>query len=181
MNMNKSNQFDPPDMDAWVNERLEAYMDNQLPSEEAQRVEEWLQKDDRWHEELALAVHIRDELRSLRYPACPPHVAQHVVQHARRDAWHSFAGRLNSFFFGTWVPYWKPILATLTLLVIASVLLFRELPRESMTSEEITQVDVEEALDDIKWTLGYVSKTGRLTGDSVEDALAPIFKDLPKE
>ena len=179
--MNKSYQEDPDNMDAWVNERLEAYLDNQLPQEEALQVETWLERDDRWHEELTLAMHIRDELRSLRSPVCPPQVTRHVIRHARRDAWQSFAGRLNPFFFGGWITYWKPILATMTLLVIASMLLFRAPHSENAPSEEITQVDVEQALDEVKWTLGYVSKTGRLTGASVEDALAPLLKDFPKE
>ena len=148
--------------------------------EEASQVEHWLEGDNRWHEELTLAMHIRDELRNLRSPSCPPHVTQHVIQTARRDAWRSFAGRLNQFFFGSWFTYWKPILATVTLLVIASMLLFNP-PAVEAPPEEISQVEVEQALDDVKWALGYVSKTGRLTGASVEDALAPLLKDLPKE
>ena len=179
--MNKSYQDDPESMDAWVNERLEAYLDNQLPPEEASKVEYWLEDDNRWHEELTLAMHIRDELRSLRAPVCPPHVTQQVIKTARRDAWLSFTGRLNQFFFSGWVPYWKPILATMTLLVIASMLLFRTPKLDGPPSDEISQVEVEQALDEVKWALGYVSKTGRLTGASVEDALAPILKDLPKE
>ena len=168
-------------MDAWVNERLEAYMDNQLPSEEGEQVERWLKKDERWHEELALALHIRDELRSFRAPACPPHVAKNAVQHARKDAWHAFTNRLNSFFLGSWTLHWRPILATFTVLIVASVLVFRMASPGKLPAEEITQLEVDQALNEVKWTLGYVSKTGRLTGDSVEDALAPIFKDLPKD
>ena len=179
--MNKSYQDDPERMDAWVNERLEAYLDNQLPEEEARHVEHWLEGDNRWHEELTLAMHIRDELRSLGSPVCPPHVAQNVIRTARRDAWRSFAGRLNQFFFSGWVTYWKPILATMTLLIIASMLLFKTPATDPLSAEDITQVEVEQALDDVKWTLGYVSKTGRLTGDRVEDALAPLLRDLPKE
>ena len=182
MNMNKSYEHDSEGMDAWVNERLEAYLDNQLPPEEAQQVEQWLEGDNRWHEELTLAMHIRDELRSFRSPVCPPHVAHTVIKNARRDTWLSLTNRMNQFFTGGWISYWKPILATMTLLVIASMLLFRvPLHHDTQASEEITQLEIDQALDEVKWTLGYVSKTGRLTGASVEDALAPLLKDLPKE
>ena len=62
------------------------------------------------------------------------------------------------------------------LVVLYGVVINNELPPEN-----ITQLDVDQALNEVKWTLGYVSKTGRLTGASVEDALAPLLKDLPKE
>ena len=181
MNTNKPYQDDPSNMDAWVNDRLEAYLDNQLPSEEAMKVEKWLEGSDHWHEELTLAMHIRDELRGLRLPDCPPHLSQNIIRAARQDVWRSFTHRLNQFFLGGWISYWKPILATLTLLIITSVIVFN-VPRPIETpSENISQVDVDQALNEVKWTLGYVSKTGRLTGESVEDVLGPLLKDLPKE
>ena len=180
MNMDKSYNDDFSDRDTWVNDRLEAYMDNQLSPEEAQEIEKWLQQDDRWHEELTLAMHIRDELRSLKAPFCPPHVSREVIKHARKDLVGEYIQRGRRF-LESWFLHWKPIMATVALLVITSVVIFRLELKQDVSHETISQVEVNQALDEVKWTLGYVSKTGRLTGDSVEDALAPLLKELPKE
>ena len=180
MNIDKSYNDEFSDRDTWVNNRLEAYLDNQLPMEEAQEIEKWLEKDDRWHEELTLALHIRDGLRNLKTPACPPQVSDAVINHARRDLLQNYIHRGRRLLQG-WLLHWKPIIATVTILVIASVAFFRIETDSEVSSEEISQVEVTQALDEVKWTLGYVSKTGRLTGDSVQDALAPLLKELPKE
>ena len=178
--MNRSYNDDFLDRDTWVNDRLEAYLDNQLPPDEAQEIEKWLQRDDRWHEELTLAMHIRDELRGLKTPSCPTHVSNEIISHARRDLVGHYLYRSRRL-LESWFLHWKPILATITVLVIASVLMSRTVMQPDVPTENISQVEVDQALDEVKWTLGYVSKTGRLTGDSVQDALAPLLKELPKE
>ncbi len=171
----------------WLDERTEAYLDGELSIEEHNQFERLLQKDDDWQQEVNWAVTIRDELRAVPTPEPSPDLRKVILNEVRKEAWSSFRARLFSGFggefFQTAFLRWRPVLATLMLLVVASTLVFvinrPNLPAPDL--EEISQAEVDQALAEAKWALGYVSKTGRLTGTSMQDALGPLLKDQTKE
>ena len=180
MNTNRQND-DSASYEAWLNDHLEAYLDGDLSAEETHRVETMLAEHPQWQEELTLAITIRDELRNLPRPACPPQLSAEVLGAVRRDAIQSRVDRINSFLRGIWTLPWQPVLVTMTVVLAVVVFLVSRPAPIPTPGENITQAEVDQALDEIKWTLGYVSKTSRMTGESVQDALAPFLKDLPQE
>jgi anti-sigma factor RsiW len=165
---------------SWVDDRIEAYLDGDLPDEERARFERLLQQQDDWQRELALAVNLRDELRAFDTPALSPDVTRAILQETRREAWRAILDRIRSNLWGPTIVPWKPALATLAVLLVAVVMIWVGRPGP-VDPASFSDTEVEQALAEVKWTLGYVSKTGKMTGDSVEDILAPLLKNLPNE
>ncbi len=169
----------------WLDTRIEAYLDGELTDEEQQRFERLLEDDASSQQELTWAISIRDELRAIPEPAYPRHlekaIMNEVLQDARSGYWTRFLSGLGALFLpGSML---KPALATGMLLVLAMSLVFI-INRPNIPvpePEAISQAEVEQALEEAKWALGYVSKTGRLTGSSMQDALAPLLKDQTNE
>ncbi len=171
----------------WLDEHLEAFLDGELKAEEAQKFERLLEQDGQSQQSLLWAVNIRDELRAVPTPEPPASLQQNILHAVRKEA---RANQRNSFFSAlgalfTFEPshVLRPALATLTLLVIATTLLF-VLNRPTLPQaepESISQAEIDQALAEAKWALGYVSKTGRMTGTSMQDALAPLLKEQTKK
>ena len=181
--MKKDNSFEenPSGFNTWLNDHLEAYMDGELAESDSKRIDDALQTHEHLQEELTLAINIRDELRSLRSPSCPTPVTSNVLNTVRKDAWTTFTSKLKHQLLGAWITHWKPVLVTLTILFVTTFILLKNPSTTSPSPDQITQAEIDQALGEVKWTLGYVSKTGRLTGSSVQDALAPLLNDLSKE
>ncbi len=146
----------------WLDDRLEAFLDGDLTPEEAARFERALH-DDLWRAELHLAGKIRDGLRTLPLPECPPHVTQAVLREARRRARTEGLHRMGEALARAWRLTAKPALAmaVLVTLIVAAALLTHP-PRSTPARAE-----VEHALAEVKWTLAYLSEVGRQTGASV--------------
>ncbi|MFK7847449.1 MAG: anti-sigma factor [Rhodothermales bacterium] len=176
----------------WLDDRTEAYLDGELSIEEHNQFERLLQQDNDWQQEVSWAVTIRDELRAVPTPEPSPDLRKAILNEVRKDAWSNFRSRLFSGFGGEFLRdtlfrgaflQWRPVLATLTLLVVASTFVFviNRPGTPTPDPEMISQAEVEQALAEAKWALGYVSKTGRLTGTSMQDALGPLLKEQTKE
>ena len=171
----------------WLDDRLEAYLDGELSAEEQSQFEEIIEHDDAWQQEMAWAVTIRDELRAIPTPAPSKELEKAILKEVRKDAWTGFRSRLFSGFgsglFQDAGFVWRPVFATLMLLVMATVVVF-VLNRPNLpnaTPESFSQAEVEQATEEAKWALGYVTKTGRMTGTSMQDALAPLLKEQTRD
>lgn len=157
-------------------ERLEAYLDGELSVEEAAEVEARLAGDARWRAELARARAVRDGLRALPRPACPPAVTAAVLAHARRETRRRPLTRLARAFGGVRRIDWRPALAMAVLagLVVASALIDSGARRSGTPHDgalaAIPPAEVEAALEEARWALAYVSEVGRRTGRSVREA-----------
>lgn len=174
------------DNQKWLDDRIEAYLDGELPEAERQQFEQLLEDDASGQQSLTWAISIRDELRALPTPACSPDLQKNIMKEVRKEAWSSFGSRFFSgfviFLQGPFARQWRPALATFMLLVVASVVVFvLNRPDIPEPSQDISQAEVDQALAEAKWALGYVSKTGRLAGTSMQDALAPLMKEQTKD
>ena len=171
----------------WLDDRIEAYLDDELDHEERLRFEQLLDEATDIRQELTYAINIRDELRAIPTPDIPLHLEKAILKEIRKDAWQDFRTRFGSGFAG---ELWhrmlhplRPVLATFLVLVAATVFLFVMLrPNGAETVDEtISQAEVDQALLEAKWALGYVSQTGRLASNSMQDALGPLLKERTKE
>ena len=143
---------------------LEAYLDGDLPAPERAVLERRLAADEALRAELRLARRVRDGLRTLPRPSCPPAVTQAVWEQTHRLAWQERRQRVGAWFSRWGRDVWRPVLAmaVLLLLVLSAALVGR--PTHTPPPAE-----VEMALDEVKWTLGYLSKVGREAGVSVRN------------
>ena len=164
----------------WVDDHIEAYLDGALPEQDRIRFENALEANEVWQQELAFAINLRDELRAIPTPNVSAELTRTIISHTRKAAWRAFIERLKSIFLGPGLVPWRPALATLSLVLVAVALILSNQPKPT-APEVFTDTEIEQALAEVKWTLGYVSQTGKMTGDSVQELLGPILKDLPKE
>lgn len=159
----------PPN--AWLDDRIEAYLDGALSASERQAVEAALGQDPLadadWQAELQLARQIRDGLRTLPAPACPPHVAQAVLAQAAREAAPPWLARFHAWMQRQLTALWQPALAmTMVLLLVVSASLIK--PAPPAVSPEVARARAE-----VEWTLAFLSEVGRETGQAVrEDVFA---------
>ncbi len=150
----------------WMDARVEVYLDEALPADEQARFEHALVADADWEAELFLARQIRDGLHALPQPVCPPHVADAVLAQVRRQAQVSWIDRLQTWIEEQWLALWQPALtmAVLLLLVVSAALIGRPQQQTAYADAE-----VEHAMQEVQWTLAYLSEVGRQTGKMVRD------------
>lgn len=164
----------------WVDDHIEAYLDGALSEKDRIRFEDALEKNEAWQQELAFAINLRDELRAITTPNVSPELTRTIISRTRKAAWRAFIDRLKLIFLAPNLGPWKPALATLSLVLVAVALILSNQSKPA-APDAFTDTEIEQALAEVKWTLGYVSQTGKMTGDSVQELLGPILKDLPKE
>ena len=150
----------------WMDARVEVYLDEALPAGEQARFEHALPTDADWEAELFLARQIRDGLHVLPQPVCPPRVAEAVLAQVRRQAQLSWIDRLQTWIEEQWLALWQPALAmaVLLLLVVSAALIGR--PQQQTTYAD---AEIERAMQEVQWTLAYLSEVGRQTGKRVRD------------
>ena len=160
----------PPE--AWLDDRLEAYLDDALPAPEREAVEAALRRDPLaradWQAALQRARQIRDGLHALPRPVCPTHVTRAVLEHAARTtAPPPWLARFHAWMQRQLTALWQPALAMalLLLLVVSSSLMT---PAPQAVSPEVARARAE-----VEWTLAFLSEVGRETGQAVrEDVFA---------
>lgn len=149
----------------WQGARVEAYLDGDLSPEEAAAFEAHWATDPSLDDELWLAGKVRDGLREMPTPTVPPEIAQAVLAQARHevraDRWARFHTRLELAFASLWRP--ALAMATLVMVVVTAALVGQPatLQRPAMSAE------VEQAMEEVKWTLALLSEVGRETGLAV--------------
>ncbi|MDZ4700502.1 MAG: hypothetical protein SH809_12415 [Rhodothermales bacterium] len=170
--------------DAWIDERLEAFLDGDLPPEELARMERVLANDPTWHVRLTLATRIQAELRASFTPAVPAGLTRVILSRARRahraQVWGDWWRTGLQTFLARFRAAWQPALALTSIAALATFLYLAGGFNASRTAPA-TVPDVEQALAEVKWTLGYISKTGRKTGESVQSAIGPLLQGSPHE
>jgi anti-sigma factor (TIGR02949 family) len=140
-------------------EILEAYLDGDLPSAEASRVREHLERCPACAAELELAGRIQRELRSLPELDCPPELVERIHE----------AGR------GEVVPFRprEPVLgwrlaaaAALLALAIGGGALFLRVQQQS---DRPSPQEIAKATAEARYALAYIGKVTRRTRLSLQD------------
>lgn len=155
-------------MDAHV----EAFLDGDLPSEARTA---FAAARAGWEGELAQAARIRDGLRTLPRPACPPEVTQQVLAHVRAQRRQSWQARLQDWWTTAPALVLRPALAAALLIGVVCAAAWLGRPQASAPTTATTAApEVQQALADVRWTLALLSDVGRTTGATVrEDVLEP--------
>ncbi len=157
---------------SWAGERVEAYLDDLLTSEERRRFEEELDHSFKLREELEMARQVCDQIRALPMRRCPDRVTELVLQSIQKEVsvswrwWHWPA--LSGWFHP------RPSLAVLAAVCTVTLILVYQPYR---TSEPITPHptarEVRVAERQIEITLAYLAHVGAKTGAAVQ---AEVYK-----
>lgn len=157
---------DPSHTDAWMDVRLEAYLDGDLPIEERKAFEHLLDASEAWQKELRRARRIRSGLRRLSAPPCPDRVTAVVFERTGVRVRQQRSPKPLSTAF-SWRALWRPVLAAgLLLLAVALAPLVSPPPAPGPSS--YTQAEVEQATEEVKWTLAYLARVSERTGQTVQ-------------
>ena len=157
----------------WWRDRLDAYLDHELDGAERSRFEALAALDPLLDDELALSRSIQRSLRMERAPLCPDRVTSDVMAHVNADVRNAWTARIRTLFIPPPRILWRPVLAVA---VLVAVVVVSALPGTVAPPSDPT---VAVAMDDVKWTLAYLSEVGSDTGDSVRnDVLEPIVQSL---
>lgn len=155
----------------WMDARVEAYLDGVLPDDERLRFERGLAAEAEWEAEVFLADRIRQGLRALPDPECPPHVAAAVLAQVRQEQRASWMAQLKAWLQQQVTALWQPALAMtmVLLLVVSAALIGRSETEENFAGNVPPSSEVQQALAEVQWTLGYLSGVSRQTGRVVRD------------
>lgn len=171
----------PTSPDEWMDDQIEPYLDGMLTGPERVAFERWLAVEPRWAEELRLARRVRDGLHQVPAPGCPPDVTQGILDHVRGEAARLPApdrpARRRAR-FRLWTRVMRPSLAmaVLAALVVVAAIVGRVQQPARAPDPEVTA-----ALEEVQWTLAYLSSLGRGTGQTVRDEVLEDHVVLPMQ
>lgn len=156
-----------PSFRDWMDAHVEAYLDGDLAVDERADFEHGLAAGSDWEAELFLAGQIRDGLRALPRPACPPRVTEAVLAQVRREVHATWKDQFRNRLQQQLGALWQPALAmTVLLLLVVSAAL---IGRPAQPQDTFAEAQVQQALVEVQWALGYLSEVSRETGKVVRD------------
>lgn len=178
----------------WMDARVEAYVDGDLPEDEKDQFEQILETDDYWEKQVNQACRIRDSLRTFPEPSTPPELTKRIFEqtsraHAALPWWKE---TLQSF-----MQTWRALVAArqrpvvdyaVGLTLVAVAIFFIAMPiNESTTPDGLpsrvssqlnvpiaapySEAEVQHATVKAKWTLHYVSDVGNDASETVQNQL----------
>ena len=151
----------------WAEDRLEAYVDGLLSRKDRKTFESILAQDAGLARQVDLATRVRDDLRAIETPACPPAAFEPILELARRES------RVDPPSVRDWLgSLLSPRVAPARLIVVASAILAAVLTLVVLVNQSAVQTtpgddEVEAALVEVKLALSYVSRAGRETGSTI--------------
>lgn len=168
----------------WVQENLEAYLDQELTAAEAAGLESHVALCSTCAAELALARQVQLELQSLPQQRCPDEVVARVLEQSRVKQPAAEEQGLSVWDFHWLAPAWRlATAAALFLVVICSALLLKSSPppREPLSPEQIVV-----ARQQVELTLAYIGQLGYQSVATVQEdvfesrVLTPVEDALDK-
>jgi len=160
----------------WIMDRLEAYLDGDLPTDELAPVESHLAMCGNCTRELELARQVQSTLHALPEQTCPDAVVEAAAR--RIDGLPAPAAPpITERLSGWWHQFMHPIAAAAAMLLVVAMTVFIGQEQHynstaSLSPEDTLELTAEEialAKAEIKWTLAYLGDVGRRSGLAVRD------------
>ena len=139
-----------------IQDRLDAFIENDLSGAERKAVEDHLQVCANCHKQWMQATAISETLQALPLKECPAHVVREVLKRTRTE--QSFMDDLRSFLTPLFRPVWRPVVGlALTVALLLILFPFSDLrtPEPPICSEQ----EIRKAQEEIRWALAYVHRT----------------------
>lgn len=164
----------------WVQGRLEAHLDGDLPAGEGAELDKHLRQCAVCTHALAQALQVQEALRALPLQVCPDRVTEAAWSRVRQDLRVTRRHRLQAWLSDWCLHPWRPALVAMAALVltVATTLVIRH--QESRA--EVSPAELARAELQVRWTLGYLAQLSRRTGLTVRDQVirARVVEPLQK-
>ena len=199
--MNPRNPTRPPD--DWMDDRVEAYVDGTLPTDEAARFEAALETAPHWKMQVRHAKRIRTTLAERTLPSCPPECTEAILDQTVRASSQARASAEDTSAQTPARPSWldqvadalrvltQPAYSTVLAAILVAALAWiiadpiidttteTTAPTASHIEAPYTDEDVAQAQAEAEWALAYiadVSQDASTTAErEMERALSPFF------
>jgi anti-sigma factor RsiW len=148
-------------IDSFEDLRIEAYVDGELSAEERSAFQAELAVDADLRRQVAFADDLRKTLRRLPSERMPASVTASVLSTARRQSRSDVLTRIRSWFLPGFADAWQPALAMATLMLLVAISVRVTVPSPA------TDPAVAQALEQVKWTLAFLSEVSSETGETV--------------
>ena len=185
--------FDDTSRCGWVQENLDAYLEQELASDQHRQLEAHLEHCPDCRQELTLAQSLQAALHDLPEKACPSAIRATVLARARGNRLFGLEVRTRERLFERLQAYWRPALAAAMLaglLIGGTLLSFKEQQSAAFPPQEVAQAEL-----DLKWTLAFIGSLTRRSTQTVvrevipEEVLLPLHeamyaalgKDIPNK
>jgi hypothetical protein len=163
----------------WTLERIEPFLDDELPPGELARFQTHVDKCETCADELAFASRVVNELRSLPMHEAPARVMEPVTSSATPP----IAERLAEWFNKRWVILRRPAMATMIVMIAAVgtfvVTQHDRIPGNGAT--ELSQEELQDATEQAMIAFAYVGKYGRRANYIIRDELDENVVDRLEE
>ena len=201
--MNRPNASLPPD--DWMDERVEAYVDDALPPDEAMRFSAALDASPHWRAQVRHAERIHQTLEATELPACPPACTEAILDQTVRaasartaraarespqDAPASWLDRVARAFEALSKPAYSSMATTAVGALLVAAVAWMLLAEPFTTGTEHTPVadapieapytdaDVAQAQAEAEWVLAYISDVSQEAGTRAEREMERAFRPL---
>ena len=168
----------------WMDARVEAYVDGELPRTERVRFEAALDADAAWAREVHCAQEIQNELHALPQPTCPPQVTRAVVAHVQQDrartasppTWAEWWARAKRELDIEFHLGWRPaLISTALIALVALSVVVTAPPKTPVTHAQMySAAEIARAEAQAEWTFAYIASLGRRTESALRrDVIEP--------
>ena len=163
----------------WMDARVEAYIDGDLPREERELFEQTLDADDAWAREVQCAQRIQDELHALPVHACPPQVTQAVMERTRGTApstWAAWWERAKRELDIEFHLGWRPALISTALIMLVALSVYVSGPPDAANTlpQTYSAAEIQRAEAQAEWTLAFIARIGQRTESKLrQDVIEP--------
>ena len=157
---------------SWARERVEAYLDDLLTSEEQRTFEEELEQSFALREEVEMARELQNQLHALPFRVCPERVTEHVLRRIKRKK-SPFPYLRNWLTFPAWIQSRTSLAVLATACMVFLIFMFQPHRPSEPLSPSPTPQEVRAAARQIEVTLAYLAHVGAKTGAVVQ---AEVYK-----
>ena len=139
-----------------IQDRLEAFVENDLSEAERKAVEDHLRGCADCHKQWMQAKEVLEALQALPLKECPAHIVREVLKRTRTEP--SVMGDLRSFLSPLFRPVWRPVVGLALIVALLLILL----PLSNLRTPEppiYSEQEIRKAQEEIRWTLAYLHRT----------------------
>lgn len=151
-----------------LEKHIEAFVDGELTGSLAVKIQDRIDSDSDFAKQVMLAKSIKSSLSSSENWTAPKSIEKAVLQEIKSRRRFQKREASGAWWSGSWSM--RTVLQVASLVIAAVFVGYWIAPSDQVSPQtEFSSMEIEQAEEDIKWVMAFVSETGRQTGQKVKD------------